>query len=257
MILSVYGRSIQGSRDYQEDYFEICTEDVDAPSNCLLVLCDGMGGHSGGATASQVATTIFSNTFQNSKETKPGKALTDGLAAAHLALQHEINKNGAPPDMGTTIVAVYVNDTSLHWISVGDSHLYLYRDGKITKLNADHSMAAILDELAEIGRITREEAIADPQRNALRSCLSADDIALTETKSKTGFLKRGDKLILASDGLDTIDLGAMEKIVRHFKRKSAETIVAKLLAAVEKANKVNQDNTTIAIISTETNWWFF
>ena len=256
MELDIHGDAIQGSRDYQEDYFEICAEAVENPGGCLVVLCDGMGGHSGGALASQSATTAFINNFLAAEGLSPEQALSESLTAAHHSIKCQVADSGAPADMGTTLVAVYVSGSDVHWVSVGDSHLYLYRKGEIEKLNQDHSMASVLDELAEIGRISDDEAKSDPQRNALRSCLSVDEISLVDLQVSEGLLPAGDKLILASDGLDTLDQTDVAKVVAKLKKKPARVIAAKLLEAVQKANKPNQDNTTAVVISAKSKSWF-
>jgi protein phosphatase len=256
MGLDIYGKAIQGSRDYQEDYFEICVEAVDSPDGCLIVLCDGMGGHSGGALASHTAATAFISRFLELQQMSPGEALHESLRVAHEAIQLQISEQGAPTDMGTTLVAAYVHKSDVHWISVGDTHLYRYHNGGLEKLNKDHSMASVLDELAEIGRISKDMAESDPQRNALRSCLSADEISLIDFQHKEGLLVAEDKLILASDGLDTLDQGAIEKVIKKNKRKASEIIAFKLLESVEKAEKANQDNTTVVVVSVTEKSWF-
>lgn len=256
MGLDIHGNAMQGSRDYQEDYFEICVEAVDSPDGCLVVLCDGMGGHSGGALASQTAATAFISRFLELQEMSPDEALQESLRVAHEAIQLQISEHGAPTDMGTTLVAAYVNRFDVHWISVGDTHLYRYHSGELEKLNKDHSMATVLDELAEIGRISKDEAKSDPQRNALRSCLSADEISLIDVQHKEGILVAEDKLILASDGLDTLDQSAIEKVIKKNKKKASELIASKLLEGVEKAKKANQDNTTVVVVSVKEKSWF-
>jgi len=256
MKLDIHGEAIQGARHYQEDCFEICVEEVSDPEGCLVVLCDGMGGHKGGAVASSVAATAFINHFLTLSGLPPTEALQLSLDAAHQAIRNEIAEQGAPPEMGTTLVAVYVVGNDVHWVSAGDSHLYYYRKGRLEKLNQDHSMAAVLDELVEIGRISPEEARMDPQRNALRSCLSADDISLMDLQSREGLLRPSDKLFLASDGLDTLEGHEIEKLVTKYKRKTSSLLVSKLLKTVEQVNKPNQDNTTIVIISAKGNSWF-
>jgi len=246
----------QGGRDYQEDYYEICTEQVKGSDSCLVVLCDGMGGHSGGALASHIVVTAFINEFITSTNLAPSDALANSLEEAHRAIKTEVNDNSAPPDMGTTLVAAYVSESDLHWLSVGDSHLYLYRKGSVRKLNVDHSMAAVLDDLVEIGRLEKEEALSDPQRNALRSCVSVDDISLVDIQSKLNYLDPKDRLILASDGLDTITLTDIELIIDKNKNKSPEIISSKLLTAVELAETANQDNTSVVVISLNNKSWF-
>ncbi|PCI67077.1 MAG: serine/threonine protein phosphatase [Piscirickettsiaceae bacterium] len=255
MELKIQGSMTQGARDYQEDYYEICTEQVKGSDSCLVVLCDGMGGHSGGALASHVVVTAFINEFITSSSLTPKEAFTKSLEVAHRAIKAEVNDNSAPPDMGTTLVAVYVNATDLHWLSVGDSHLYLYRKGKVRKLNEDHSMAAVLDELVEIGRLGKEEALSDPQRNALRSCVSVDDISLVDIQSKLNYLDSKDRLVLASDGLDTITLTEMEVVISNNTNKAPEVISSKLLSAVEAVEKPNQDNTSVVVVSLNKKTW--
>lgn len=257
MPLDLHGDAIQGARDYQEDYFEICVEAIDHPGDCLVVLCDGMGGHNGGALASKTAATAFINQFVQLSGISASDALRKSLDAAHTAIKHEILEKDAPPDMGTTLVALYVSGANVSWLSVGDSHLYYYHKGKLAKLNADHSMAGVLDQLATIGRISTEEALKDPQRNALRSCLSSDEIQLVDVQHREGMFVAGDKLILATDGMDTIGVDKFEKIVGKNKRKPAQQIVKKLLLDVEAVRKPNQDNTTVVVVSSKSRSWFF
>lgn len=257
MELNIQGDMIQGARDYQEDYYEICSEAVKDSDSCLVVLCDGMGGHSGGAIASRTVATTFINEFIASQELSPKAVLERSLEVAHCAIRAEISENSAPSDMGTTLVAAYVTKNDLHWLSVGDSHLYLFREGKVQKLNDDHSMAAVLDELVEIGRLDEDEAMSDPQRNALRSCVSEDDISLVDIQSKLDYLKPKDRLILASDGLDTLNIHDIESIVAKNKRKPSKDVASKLLSAVEDVQKSNQDNSSVVVISIKSKSWFF
>ena len=256
MELKIQGNMIQGSRDYQEDYYEICTEQFKGLNSCLVVLCDGMGGHSGGALASHIVVTAFVNEFITSTKLTPSDALAKSLSEAQLAIKAEVNDNAAPPDMGTTLVAIYVSDSDLHWLSVGDSHLYFYRKGEVIKLNEDHSMAAVLDGLVEIGRLETEEALSDPQRSALRSYVSVDDIPLVDIQSKLNYLSSKDKLVLASDGLDTITLKDIETIIDKNKNKSPDFISSKLLTAVEFAKAPNQDNASVVVVSLSKGFWF-
>lgn len=256
MTLDIYGDAIQGARDYQEDCFEICAEAIDGPGDCLAVLCDGMGGHSGGALASQTATKAFIDCFLQLSGMSPADALQASLNAAHKAVQYEVSNNQAPADMGTTLVAVYISGSDVSWLSVGDSHLYHYRKGGLQKLNADHSMASTLDELADIGRISKEEALSDPQRNALRSCLSVDEIALVDIQHRNDLLHSGDKLLLATDGLDTLSVEETATIVEKSRRKAAKVVVGRLLSGVESVAKPNQDNTTVVVIAAKSRSWF-
>src|SRR5690606_16129312 len=98
MGLDIHGEAIAGKRDYQEDYFEICAEAVESPDGCLVVLCDGMGGHSGGAIASRLVATKFIDKFLSSKGVSPAEAFEAALNNAHDALREEVAQNAAPAD---------------------------------------------------------------------------------------------------------------------------------------------------------------
>jgi protein phosphatase len=222
MKLSLAGYSLQGSRKRQEDCYEICSAPVQHPHCALIVLCDGMGGHGGGDIASSLVAHEFVNSFVTFDVSSPPEALNAALQAAHQALRRKVRENRVPSDMGTTLVAVYIEGDSVHWVSVGDSHLYRYHGQHIEKLNADH----------------------------LRSCISASEIALIETKSLENALQQGDKLILASDGLDTLSRSQLQQVIRRHRRQSAERLTSTLLDAVEKANRPGQDNTTVVVINT-------
>lgn len=254
MKLDVWGAAIQGRRSRQEDCFLYLVED----DRSLLVLCDGMGGHEGGDCASRVVGEAFVTAFSEASSGDGGDvaaALDGALHAAHRALRQAVDDATGPPDMGTTLVAAFASGSDIHWLSVGDSHLYHFRGGALSKLNADHSMAATLDKLADIGRLTPEEALSDPHRHALRSSISTEDIALVDSGSKPGFLKRGDRILLASDGIDTLPLSLQAEIIHRHRRKPPSLAVEKLLEAVETADNPNQDNTTLLMAALRGNGW--
>jgi len=248
--LDVFGNATQGARDYQEDSFEICTDMSNARDVCLAIVCDGMGGHNGGALASRTATKVFANTFIK-QQCDANEALQTSLHAAHQALIEQVEQRLAPSDMGTTLVAACISHDSLYWISVGDSHLYHYRGGQLNKLNADHSMAPVLDELCAVGRISEEEALSDPQRNSIRSCLSASAINLIDTGTREQFLQPGDKLLFASDGLDTLPPHKIAALFKSHKHASAHIIADALLNKIKEVNRPGQDNTAVIVITVD------
>ena len=90
-------------------------------------------------------------------------------------------------------------------MSVGDSPLLLFRRGEIALLNEDHSLAPELDRLAKIGRITAEQAKTDPRRHMLRSAVTGEELDLVDVSRKPLVLEAGDYVILASDGVQTLD----------------------------------------------------
>ncbi len=137
-----------------------------------------------------------------------------------------------------------VGTRQLRWVSVGDSHLYLLRNGTLSKKNADHSYGGFLDRMAEAG--TPVEAETGFSRNMLMSALTGDDIAEIDCPESPLELKRGDRLILSSDGLDTLDLPEIIDICKA--HAAPKACVDALLKAVEEAGAPRQDNTTVIVV---------
>lgn len=254
MKLDVWGAAIQGKRARQEDCFLYLVEE----DRSLMVVCDGMGGHEGGDRASQTVGEAFVAAFSEAGHRQAddiAALLSEALEASHQAIIRAVGDAVGPADMGTTLVAAFSNAADLYWLSVGDSHIYLYRDGKLSKLNADHSMAGVLDQLVATGRLTPDEARSDPNRNALRSSVSADHIPLVDAGAKASFLKRGDRLLLASDGLDTLPISRVADIIHQYRRKPPSLVVDKLLQEVENAGSPHQDNTTLLMAALRGTSW--
>ena len=142
------------------------------------------------------------------------------------------------------MVSAYVQNNSLYWVSVGDSHLYLIRDRELIKQNADHSYGAYLDMMKEQGMEVDEHA--GMSRNMLMSAMTGEEISSIDVSEEPIKLRPGDRIIVASDGLDTLGAGA---IIQYSSWSStAKECVYALLKAVEDANKINQDNTTLIVI---------
>lgn len=259
-------QQIQGERDYQEDDFGLldsgkavpeatpATKKAKISEHTLMVLTDGMGGHKGGGVASSIATRSFLEIYERSKaDRKPDEkiqtSLEKSLFAANDALAKAIDNNGNLSGMGTTLVATVVTDLGLYWLSVGDSPLWLFRDGQLKRLNEDHSMAPVLDDLVATGRLSAEEKNKDGRKNTLRSALMGDEIPLIDTSSVPMPVYSFDIVILASDGIETLSDKAIEKILKKKSRSGLEVCANALIEAVQKAKKKNQDNCTVILYS--------
>ena len=133
------GYKIRGGRDYQEDAFQIKSYREGDNNVLLLVLADGMGGHVGGARASELAVTNFVACFDRT-EGVIARRLRESLDAANSAIADAAAADLRLSEMGCTVVACVVDGDQAHWISVGDSLLWCLRDGQLMRLNADHSM---------------------------------------------------------------------------------------------------------------------
>ena len=245
----VAGGQIRGDRDYQEDDFSIrLLTDGNAPADedrLLLVLADGMGGHAGGAVASETVVQSFQDAFHQEADGIADR-FNAGVSAANDSVREKQQSDPGLSEMGTTLVAAVVIGPALYWVSVGDSLLWLFRDGRLHRLNADHSMRPVLQDLVELGRMTEEEALNDPRANQLRSAIFGDAVPLIDMNADGFGLEGGDLVVLASDGLETLPDEMLAEVIKAG-ADDAQGIVEALLDAVAKAGRPGQDNTTALV----------
>jgi PPM family protein phosphatase len=243
----------KGARAYQEDYALIrpLTTDLTAKQSTrdglVAVLADGMGGHAGGALASETACTVFASGFL----AMPGEVrvrLFEALYQANEAISARVVANPALTGMGCTLVGMVVGSSGIEWVSVGDSPLFLIRDGEIVLLNEDHSLAPEIDKLAAAGKISPESAKADPRRHFLRSAVTGGEIELIDRSRRPLALMAGDVIILASDGIHTLAQGDILGLVQRQANNEAESIARSLLDAVNAVGDKYQDNTTVVVV---------
>lgn len=245
----------QGTRDYQEDSL---IADFPVGDDCgIVVLADGMGGHAQGDVASNIIVTeVFADLkFQKiefiEREEEIPMVMRHSLECANATLGCYVADNPASRGMGATLVSVVVVGRTMYWVSVGDSVLYHLRDGKMRKLNEDHSMAPQIDLMAASGAITAEEAQNHPDRNGLTSAIVGGHIPRVDNPEEGFELNTYDIMVVASDGLQFLSDHEIERIVNRNKRKPSAEIANALLYAVRSLNNSDQDNTSIAVIKVQ------
>jgi protein phosphatase len=244
------GRQLRGARTTQDDYYGFCplTVRLDGLDGLLLVLADGMGGYAGGAIASRTVVEAFVEHFCVAAGSI-AQRLRGSLRASQRRLMEEITGGDASlRHMGTTLIAALWCSGTLHWVSVGDSGLYLYRDGELQRLNADHSMAPVLAEQAARGEITAHEAATHPERTALRSAITHRPLEIYELRDEPFHLQPGDLILAATDGLASLPPDEIAEQLEAHAHESAEQIVTALLEAVEDVQHHKQDNATVALV---------
>ena len=242
-------RQIPGKREYQEDDYGLLDGrdlGLDGSEHSMLLVADGMGGHVGGATASGLLSKTFVEMYPQASGPIVDR-LRGCLEAANKAIADAIAESPELDSMGSTLVAAVVASEGLNWISVGDSPLWLFREGQLERLNADHSMAPVLADLVATGRMTAEEAARDPSRHSLRSAVMGDEIHLIDVSSQPVAVEKGDRLLLASDGLMTLSDQEIEAILKKTQGAPLEDSAAALIQAVEAAEHPHQDNTTVLL----------
>ena len=240
---------ITGKRDYQEDslgLFDGRDLGLDDSEHALLLVADGMGGHVGGAIASDLLRKTFVEAYPRSCSPIVDH-LRDCLAAANEAIAAAVAANPALDSMGSTLVAAVVTSEGLDWISVGDSPLWLFRAGQLSRLNADHSMAPVLADLVAAGRMTAEQAARHPSQHSLRSVVMGDEIHLIDVSSQPVALEQGDRVVLASDGLLTLSDQEIAEILKKTRDAPLEDSAAALIQAVEEVEHPYQDNATVLL----------
>jgi len=123
------------------------------------------------------------------------------------------------------------------------------RAPEVLRLNADHSLGAYLDEQARQRKISAAEAEANPYRNALRSALTGKAIEMVDLRADHPYsLSPGDCLVLASDGLGTLEGDEIGDILYANKDETPEIVADRLIAAVLAKKDPDQDNTTVLVL---------
>jgi serine/threonine protein phosphatase PrpC len=150
--------------------------------------------------------------------------------------------------MGATLVAPLLVEDRLYWISVGDSPLYLHRDGRLQQLNEDHSMAPEIDRMVASGLLSPEEGLDHPDRNCLRSVLLGDSVAKIDCPQEPFQVQEGDIVLVASDGLQSLRDDEISAVLRENEERSATEIAFALLTTVNALSDPDQDNISISVI---------
>ncbi|HEX2700127.1 MAG TPA: protein phosphatase 2C domain-containing protein [Acidimicrobiales bacterium] len=212
---------------------------VDDP---LFAVADGMGGAAGGEEASLTAVTALKVAFE-ADPTADG--LADGVRNANRAVWEKALEHPQLRGMGTTMTAVALVPTGddeevLAVANVGDSRVYLFRDGRLDQITDDHSVP---EELVRAGRITPEEAVSHPQRNMLTRVLGNEPEVEVDCFAIIPY--SGDRLVLASDGLfNEVDHDTIAAVARRL--PDPEEAAAELVRMARESG--GNDNITVVVV---------
>jgi serine/threonine protein phosphatase PrpC len=238
---------ITGSRDYQEDTLAVHALTTGAHAGeQLLVLADGMGGHVGGDVASRLVVEVFCEAYINGTGNIPD-TLRGSLNIANEQLANAVKESPELRGMGTTLIGCAIREDQLYWISVGDSPLWLCREGALQRLNADHSMMPLLDDMVRTGAMDREEALVDVRRNMLRSAVAGKTIELIDLREEPWLLQAGDIVVLASDGVETLADDELGTLLSNPNEGSLQDLADKLMARIEAVGDNSQDNASVIL----------
>lgn len=209
-------------------------EDSKLAAPPLFAVADGMGGHASGDVASAIAIEVLES------ELKKSDSISDAVHNANKAIFQRAAKDPDLTGMGTTLTAMWADETSAQIAHVGDSRAYLLRDGELTRLTTDHT---VVNRLVQQGRINAEDADRHPQRSYLERALGVDPEV--EVDVHVLDMAPGDRVLLCSDGLfGMIDDDLIQNILEQ---EPSPQRAAELLCE-EAVHAGGNDNVTTVVI---------
>lgn len=234
-------------RKNNEDYCKGEIIETEFGSIGIFALADGMGGHNRGEVASELAVeNIICFLKENLLQSNNIKIdyIDDIIKQAYNNVNSIIHKKSIEDieceGMGTTLTTAILYKDNLYVANVGDSRCYLLNNDNLKRITIDHS---VVEELIKAKVITEKEAMTHPRRNHITRAMGTDDMVVVDIfKYK---LERGDKILLASDGLTGfVDKEDIKSII--IKNESIDILSTEL---IDKANEISgRDNISVILI---------
>lgn len=231
-------------RENNEDsylYWEPASNEEFRRKGRLAIIADGMGGYEGGQEASRLAVETVRDIYDSGFDGDPQKTLVAAVEKAHFNIQQYASTRPNLTGMGTTCTAVAIVERQLSFAHVGDSRLYLIREGTVSRLTRDHSYVG---KLVESGVVRPEDAEMHPQRHILTAALGSGREVAPDFPEHGISLEEGDSLLLCTDGLWSLapeqELG---RIVRSHPPTEACSELVKLALS-----RGGPDNVTVMIL---------
>lgn len=216
------------------------------PQCLLLAVADGLGGHAYGEVAAQMSIDILGKAFEKEAKPKladPGAFLFRAIGEAHAAILREADMRRLDDTPRTVLVACVIQDGRACWTHVGDSRLYLVRQGRILHRTRDHTL---VQQLVDEGRI-REEAVAThPERNRLLQCIGGYQAPRPDPASRAP-LEKGDVMVLCSDGF----WGPLTQrhLLHALVTRPLESAITELVELAERRAGVHCDNISVVAMT--------
>jgi serine/threonine protein phosphatase PrpC len=232
-------------RENNEDsygYWEPANDADFAAVGRLVIVADGMGGHDGGQIASRLAVDTITEAYAGASDPDPQKRLLTALDQAHRSIQQRASHSPRLNSMGTTCTACALVKARLYFVHVGDSRLYLLREGKLRILSRDHTLIA---RLIEKNLIRPDQAHDHPQKHVLTSALGVPDDGMEiDTPPEPLPLHQGDTLMICTDGLwGQIEASEIERTLAS----QSPDIACRSLVKLAK-DRGGPDNITVQVL---------
>lgn len=233
--------SNQGARNYQEDSFGFSSIERESVKNYgfTAVVADGMGGLSGG---DRISAYVVSAMLELQKSRNVTMPVHIHLAQSLRAINSSVLSSGIKG--GSTAVVVMCLPCGVHWCTVGDSRVYLFRNGKLTALNEDSDYFNSLIEQVISGDMTFEEAGENTKKDALAQYVGFKGGITPDGNTKPFVPKKNDKLLLCSDGVyNALTSTELMEALTFDASEAANVIENRVIAKAYS----NQDNFTAVV----------
>ncbi len=226
-------------RQINQDYV-FCEENSIGGLPNLFIVADGMGGHNAGDYASRFSVEVFTERIRTNQLKTPIGMISDALQYTNDLLLEEANAKNDLQGMGTTFVVATIIEAVLYVANVGDSRLYVLREG-IKQITEDHSL---VEEMVKTGEIERKDVRFHPNKNIITRALGAGS-AVTPDYFEVE-LTEGDIVLMCSDGLTNM---MDDKDIMDIAQAYPEDLEMMAGTLVQKANENGgKDNISIVLV---------
>lgn len=229
-----------GTREKQDDSFAVSIREY----GIMALVADGIGGYINGKLASSITAETFMDEFEKRDVTDN---LTYYFQKSAMLSNERIRDEFGETKGGTTVVSVVLKDDKLFWSSVGDSNIAVFRGGRLIMVNRKENVRNWMEDQYHAGAIAREEALSNNMDTRLVNYLGYDGFKKADESDRPIFLKKGDKVLIYSDGVEVLGQIELEKLLS--KRTHPQNIADEVILQVEKHKKKNKDNATIVILT--------
>lgn len=229
-----------GTREKQDDSFatSICEYGM------MGIVADGIGGYLNGNLASRITVDTFLDEFEKRDVMEN---LNYYFQKSAMLSNERIRDEFGDAKGGTTAVAVVLKADKMFWTSVGDSNISVFRDGRIIAVNRKENVKNWLEDQYYAGSIRREDVLNSKTDTRLVNYLGYDGFKKADESDRPIYLKKKDKVLLYSDGVEVLGQIELENILS--KKMSAQKTADTIIDAVNMKKKNKKDNATIVIFS--------